>query len=74
MHRFEWPDENDDSVEFHLPHGEVIALLDRCGLQVEALTEIQPPEGATTTYPFVTLEWARRWPCEEVWHARKRAD
>ena len=25
MHRFEWPD--DDSVEFHLPHGEMIALL-----------------------------------------------
>ena len=25
MHRFEWDD--DDSVEFHLPHGELIALL-----------------------------------------------
>jgi len=22
-------------------------------------------------YPFVTLEWARQWPCEEVWKARK---
>ncbi len=22
-------------------------------------------------YPYVTLEWARRWPCEEIWKARK---
>ena len=22
--------------------------------------------------PFVTAEWARRWPCEEVWCARRR--
>jgi SAM-dependent methyltransferase len=70
MHRFEWPD--DDSVEFHLPHGKMIALLRECGFEVEGLTEIQPPEGSETHYPFVTLEWARRWPCEEVWTARKR--
>ena len=23
-------------------------------------------------YPFVTLDWARQWPCEEVWKVRKR--
>jgi hypothetical protein len=23
--------------------------------------------------PFMTLEWARRWPCEEIWKARKPA-
>jgi SAM-dependent methyltransferase len=69
MHRVEW--EDDESVEFHLPHGELIALLGRCGLVVERLTEIRPPAGATTRYSFVDLEWARRWPCEEVWHARR---
>jgi len=69
MNRFEWPDE--DSVEFHLPHGEMIALLRECGLEVESLTEIRPPEDATTRFPYVTLDWARRWPCEEVWRARK---
>jgi SAM-dependent methyltransferase len=72
MHRFEWPD--DDSVEFHLPHGEMIALLRDSGFEVEALTEIRPPEGSTTRYPFVTLEWSRRWPCEEVWKVRKRGN
>ena len=70
MHRFEWSD--DDSVEFHLPHGEMIALLRRSGFEVEALTEIRPPDGSTTRYPYVTLEWAQSWPCEEVWKARRR--
>jgi hypothetical protein len=69
MHRFEWPD--DDSVEFHLPHGELFALLRANGFSVDDLVEIRPPEGAATRYPFVTLEWARRWPSEEVWKARK---
>ena len=71
MHRVEWPDEEDDSVEFHLPHGELIALLREHDLQVESLTEVRPPEGSTTRYPFVTLEWSQQWPCEEIWKARK---
>src|ERR1700732_838679 len=33
MHRFEWPDDN--SVELHLSHGDMIRLLRRCGLAVE---------------------------------------
>ena len=70
MHRFEWPD--DDSVEFHLTHGDTIRLLSDCGLEVEELVEVRPAEGSTTRYPYVTLEWARRWPSEEVWKARKR--
>ncbi|MEO7118852.1 MAG: class I SAM-dependent methyltransferase [Candidatus Limnocylindrales bacterium] len=72
MHRFEWPDD-DDSVEFHLPHGEWIRLFRANGLEVEDLVELRPLEDATTNYPFVTLEWARRWPSEEVWKVRKRA-
>jgi SAM-dependent methyltransferase len=69
MHRFEWPD--DDSVEFHLPHGELIALLRRTGFEVEELVEVQPPEGSTTRHASIDLDWARRWPCEEVWKVRK---
>jgi len=69
MHRFEWPD--DESVEFHLGHGQMIRLLRDCGLEVEDLLELRPGPDATTRYPFVTLDWARRWPCEEVWKARK---
>jgi SAM-dependent methyltransferase len=69
MHRFEWP--GDDSVEFHLGTGDLIRLLRRCGLEVEDLIELRPEEGAATRYPYVTLDWARRWPAEEVWKARK---
>jgi SAM-dependent methyltransferase len=69
MHRFEWSD--DDSVEFHLPHGEMIALLRRSGFEVDELLEIRPPDGSTSRYPYVTLQWAQRWPCEEAWKAHK---
>jgi SAM-dependent methyltransferase len=69
MHRFEWP--NDPSVEFHLGHGEMLALLRGCGFEVEELLEVRPPEGATSRHQLATLAWARRWPCEEVWKARK---
>jgi hypothetical protein len=71
MHRFEWPD--DDSVEFHLAHGDWIALLRANGLEVEALRELRAPAGATTRYPFHDPDWARRWASEEAWFARKRA-
>jgi hypothetical protein len=36
------------------------------------LIELRAPEGATTRFPYVNSEWARRWPSEEVWKARKR--
>jgi SAM-dependent methyltransferase len=70
MHRFEWPD--DPGVEFHLGYGDMIRLLRRAGFEVENLIELRPAEGSTTSYPFVNLEWARKWPSEEVWIARKK--
>jgi SAM-dependent methyltransferase len=70
MHRVEWPD--DPGVEFHLSHGDWLRLLRRSGFELEDLIEVRPPEGATTRYPYVTLDWARQWPSEEVWKARRR--
>jgi SAM-dependent methyltransferase len=70
MHRFAWPD---GSVEFALPHGEWIRLLRANGFEIEALRELRAPEGATTRHPYITAEWARRWPSEEVWFARRRS-
>jgi SAM-dependent methyltransferase len=71
MKRFEWPDEG---VEFHLPHGEWIDLLRAHGFEIERLVEIQAPPDAEThhRYSYVTADWARKWPCEEIWVARKR--
>ena len=71
MHRFEWPD--DVSVEFHLGYGDWIRLLRGSGFEVLDLVELRPPPDATTRFPYVTAEWARRWPAEEVWRARRRS-
>lgn len=68
MHRFAW---SDGSQEFHLSPGQMIRLLRANGFAVEDLIEVQPGPDATTTYPYVSLAWARQWPCEEVWKARK---
>jgi hypothetical protein len=72
MLRFEWPD---GGVEFHLPHGEWIDLLRANGFEIERLIELQAPADAETHhyYSYVTAEWAKKWPCEEIWAARKRA-
>jgi SAM-dependent methyltransferase len=73
MHRFEWAGEM--GVEYHLGHGDWIRLLRDCGFEIEALHELQAPEEAEDhpRYDFVTADWARRWPSEEIWAARKRS-
>jgi hypothetical protein len=73
MHRMEFPGE-DDGVEFHLGHGDMLRLLRDSGFEVEGLWEIQASESAEDHryYDFVSADWARRWPAEEIWKARKR--
>jgi hypothetical protein len=51
----------------------MIALLRKSGFELEELIEVRPPGGSTTRFSQVDLEWAQRWPVEEVWRARKRA-
>ena len=68
MHRFDWPD--DDSIEFHLSHGDQLRLLRSCGFEVEDIIELYVDPAATTRYTFMTAEWAAKWPVEEVWRAR----
>jgi len=72
MRRFEWPE---GGVEFHLAHGEWIDLLRANGFEIERLIELQAPPDAEThhRYAYVTAEWAKKWPCEEIWVARKQA-
>jgi len=49
----------------------MVRLLRESGFEIEDLIEVQIPEDATTTYDFVTPDWARKWPCEEIWKVRK---
>ncbi|HST25202.1 MAG TPA: class I SAM-dependent methyltransferase [Gaiellaceae bacterium] len=69
MHREEG---SDGAVYFQLTYGEWVRLFRRRGFTIEDLIEIQPPAGAESTYrtPEDT-EWARRWPVEQIWKARK---
>jgi SAM-dependent methyltransferase len=66
-----WPGEV--GVEFHLPHGEWIRLLRANGFEIEALHELQAPADADEHgyYDYVDVKWARQWPSEEIWVARK---
>jgi SAM-dependent methyltransferase len=79
--RYTWP--GDTSVEFHLQHGEWIRLLRENGFEIERLIEIQAPAeprfgggGAAPDeeipFDIASRAWARQWPTEEVWIARKR--
>ncbi|MBA2775658.1 MAG: class I SAM-dependent methyltransferase [Chloroflexia bacterium] len=70
MHRFEWPD--DDSVEFHLGYGDWIRLLRANDFEIVELIELRPPVDSTRVAQQVPLDWARQWPCEEIWKVRKR--
>lgn len=70
--RSEW--KSDDSVDFHLPHGEWIRLLRGNGFEILDLIEVRAPEGAPPSrFDLATPEWARKWPTEEIWRARKNA-
>ena len=72
LHRIEWPT---SGVEFHLGHGEWIDLLRANGFEIERLVELQRARRARASIASTTsspLEWARRWPAEEIWVARKR--
>jgi SAM-dependent methyltransferase len=74
MYRFEWPGE-DEGVNFYISHGEWIRVLGEHGFEVLALHELRAPAEARDHphYDFVNAEWARKWPSEEIWRARKRA-
>ena len=70
MHRIDWLD--DEPVEFNLPMGEWIALFRGSGFVLEDLVEVQPPEGAESTYRSAAeTAWARRWPMEQIWKLRR---
>ena len=71
--RMVWPGEN-EGVEFHLGHGELLRLLVDTGFEVVGLWELTASEAATDHpyYDYVPADWARRWPAEEIWKARKR--
>jgi SAM-dependent methyltransferase len=70
--RLEWADD-DEGIEWQLPHGELFRLLRRTGFDVVDLVELYAPDDAEDHpyYTFVPAAWARSWPVEEIWVAEK---
>jgi SAM-dependent methyltransferase len=70
MRRFDDGD-GQGTVDFQLPYGEWIRTFRRHGLVVDDLVELRAPKRAHTTYVEFDPRWARRWPAEQIWCARK---
>jgi SAM-dependent methyltransferase len=70
MYKSNWPD-SPGETEFHLTHGDWIAVLRDNGFSIERLLELQAPPNAQSTFAWANPEWAMQWPAEEVWIARK---
>jgi SAM-dependent methyltransferase len=72
MYRMQWEDTT--GIEYHLAHGDWVKVLRANDFEVEALHELRPQPDAVDPdyYDFVTVEWAQRWPAEEIWVARRR--
>jgi SAM-dependent methyltransferase len=71
VYQVRWPG---GGVEFHPSHGDWVRLLRRSGFIVEALHEIYAPTdaGDHPFYEIVSVDWATRWPAEELWVASRR--
>jgi SAM-dependent methyltransferase len=69
LHRVRWPG---GGTEFHPSHGAWIGILSSNGFVVEALHELYAPPGSQTHeyYDIATVDWAMRWPVEDLWAAR----
>jgi SAM-dependent methyltransferase len=72
LHRIDWPD-GDSTTEFHIGAGEMVRLLRRTGFEILDLIELFAPAEAVdhVYYSGLGANWAKRWPAEEIWRARK---
>lgn len=74
IHRLDLTDDEvGSSTEFHVSHSELFQILRRSGFDVLDFRELYAPDDAIDHpyYSYVTAEWARSWPSEEIWKARK---
>jgi SAM-dependent methyltransferase len=73
MNRLDWTSDG-PSTEFHISTSELFQLLLRTGFDVLDLRELYAPADAEDHpyYSYVPAEWAKKWPNEEIWRAKKR--
>ncbi|MEQ1875945.1 MAG: class I SAM-dependent methyltransferase [Bdellovibrionia bacterium] len=58
---------DEGTVYFQHGFGAWIELFLGAGFRVAGLTELRPRAGSTSTYDYVSYEWARRVPAENIW-------
>jgi ubiquinone/menaquinone biosynthesis C-methylase UbiE len=74
MRRFDWTDDEvGPSTDFHISGSELFQLLRKTGFEVVDFRELFAPDDAVDHpyYSYVPAAWAKRWPNEEIWRARK---
>jgi SAM-dependent methyltransferase len=72
LRRIDWEDA--DTTEFQMGHSEWVKVLRGNGFEILDLAELYAGEDTTNhAYYAFDPEWARRWPWEEIWRARKTA-
>ena len=73
LNRMDWLDTGE--TEFQLGHGDLIRLLRNSGFELLDMVEIFASAHAVN-HPFygeyMSVDWAQKWPSEEMWRARKR--
>jgi SAM-dependent methyltransferase len=72
LQRMVW-DDDDPGIEFHPGTGAMFRILRTAGFTVLDFIELFAPDDAQDHphYDYVPAEWARKWPAEELWRARK---
>jgi SAM-dependent methyltransferase len=74
LYRLEWREDDDEGVEFHVGAAELFCILRKNDFELHDLRELFAPDDAVDHeyYAEPPAEWAKRWPAEEIWVARKR--
>jgi SAM-dependent methyltransferase len=73
MHRFDWREAADDpgGIEFNLTTSDWVKLFRDTGFEILDFREPRPAAGGSEVNYYVTADWARRWPSEQVWKLRR---
>jgi SAM-dependent methyltransferase len=74
LYRLDWRDD-DPGTEFHPATADMFRILRANGFELLDFRELFAPEDAAdhVYYTEPPAEWAKKWPSEEIWRARKPA-
>jgi SAM-dependent methyltransferase len=73
LYRLDWEEDDEPGVEFHPGTAEMFGILRANGFELLDFRELFAPADAVDHeyYFHLPVEWATRWPAEEIWLLRK---